>query len=491
LRKTGPRQLSLVFADSPSGDGRNEPPDASERRSFLLHKARRKKTRGPATCVADSSRLLEEVASEANLAEALLKVVRNKGAPGVDGQTVEVAEAKAPSLIARLRRDLLAESYRPGDVRRVWLPKPGGGQRGLGIPNVVDRVVQQAVLQVLEPFFEPTFHPSSHGFRPNRGAHTAIAEAKGYLAAGYQTVVDFDLAQFFDRVHHQRLLARVAERVTDQRIITLISRILKASVVMPDGTKVAVREGTPQGGPLSPFLSNIVLDELDQELARRGLRFVRYADDANIFVRSNRAGQRVMQSVRRFLEKRMRLQVNEAKSGVRRPEEVHFLGFRFRCRKEEHGDDVAVFPSAKAERRLKTILRDMTPPNWGRSITACMDNLSRYLTGWMSHYRLCTPEAVRGLGVVDAHIRRRIRAIIVRQKKRQRFLFRHLKAKGVSPRAAAGCAFCRKGAWVKSNRPAMTRAYPPSWFDGRMASLKALWHTLNPPQASAQLLLVF
>lgn len=409
----------------------------------------------------------------------------------MDGQTVEAAEAKAPLLIARLRRDLLAECYRPGDVRRVWLPKPGGGQRGLGIPNVVDRVVQQAVLQVLEPVFEPTFHPSSHGVRPNRGAHTAIAEAKGYLAAGYQTVVDFDLAQFFDRVHHQRLLARVAQRVTDQRIITLISRMLKASVVMPDGTKVAVREGTPQGGPLSPFLSNIVLDELDQELARRGLRFVRYADDANIFVHSNRAGQRVMQSVRRFLEKRMRLQVNEAKSGVRRPEEVHFLGFRFRCRKEDNGDDVAVFPSAKAERRLKTILRDMTPPNWGRSITACMDNLSRYLTGWMSHYRLCTPEAVRGLGVIDAHIRRRIRAIIVRQKKRQRFLFRHLKAKGVSPRAAAGCAFCRKGAWVKSNRPAMTRAYPLSWFDGRMASLKALWHRLNPPQASAQLSLAF
>jgi RNA-directed DNA polymerase len=305
--------LSLVFADSPSGGGKAEPSDASDRRSFLLHKARNKKTRGPATCAVGTSRLLEEVASEANLAEALLKVIRNKGAPGVDGQTVEEAEARAPSIIARLRRDLLAECYRPGDVRRVWLPKPGGGQRGLGIPNVVDRAVQQAVLQILEPIFEPTFHPSSHGFRPNRGAHTAIAEAKGYLAAGYQTVVDFDLAKFFDRVHHQRLLARSAVRVTDQRIITLVRRMLTASVVMPDGTKVAVREGTPQGGPLSPILSNIVLDELDQELARRGLRFVRYADDANIFVHSERAGQRVMKSIRRFLEKRMRLPVNEEK----------------------------------------------------------------------------------------------------------------------------------------------------------------------------------
>ncbi len=237
LRRTGPRQLSLVFADSPSRGGGAEPSDASERRSFLLHKARSKKTRGPAASAADTSRLLEDVASEANLARALLNVVRNKGAPGVDGQTVEAAEANAPTILARLRRDLLAECYRPGEVRRVWLPKPGGGQRGLGIPNVVDRMVQQAVLQVLEPIFEPSFHDSSHGFRPNRGAHTALAEATGYLKDGYQTVVDLDLAKFFDRVHHQRLLARIADRVKDQRIIRLIRLMLKAPVVMPDATK--------------------------------------------------------------------------------------------------------------------------------------------------------------------------------------------------------------------------------------------------------------
>ena len=491
MKKTGPRQLSLVFADSPSGGGSPEPSDASERRSFLLHKARTKKTTGSAASVADGSRLLEEVASEANLAKALLNVVRNKGAPGVDGQTVEAAEAKAPSIIARLRRDLLTERYRPGDVRRVWLPKPGGGQRGLGIPNILDRTVQQAVLQVLEPLFEPTFHSSSHGFRPKRGAHTAIAEATGYLKEGYQTVVDLDLAKFFDRVHHQRLLARIADRVKDQRIITLVRLMLTASVVMPDGTKVAVKEGTPQGGPLSPLLSNVVLNELDGELARRGLRFVRYADDCNIFVRSERAGQRVMTSIRRFLESRMRLQVNEEKSDVRKPEDVHFLGFRFRCAKEGDGDDVAVFPSQKAERRLMVTMRGMTPPNWGRSISTCMENISRYLTGWISHFRLCTPEAVKGMGVIDAHVRRRVRAIIVRQKKRQRFLYRHLKAKGVSPKAANGCAFCGKGAWAKSNRPAMTKAYPPSWFAGRMASLKALWNDLNLPRVSAQLSLEF
>jgi RNA-directed DNA polymerase len=198
--------MSFVFADSPSGDGKDEPSDVSEWRNFLLQKAKRKKTSGPNAGAADTSRLLEEAASEANLARALLNVVRNRGAPGVDGQTVEMAEAKAPALLARLRRDLLEERYRPGDVRRVWLPKPGGGQRGLGIPNIVDRVVQQALLQVIEPIFEPTFHPSSHGFRPERGAH-------------YQTVVDVDLAKFFDRVHHQRLLARIAERVKDRKSV--------------------------------------------------------------------------------------------------------------------------------------------------------------------------------------------------------------------------------------------------------------------------------
>ena len=487
----GPRQLSLVIADSPLGGGTAEPSDASEERSFLLHQTRNMKTSGPSAGAADTSRLLEEVASEANLARALLNVVRNKGAPGVDGQTVEAAEAKAPSIIARLGRDLLAERYRPGDVRRVWLPKPGGGQRGLGIPNVVDRAVQQAVLQVLEPIFEPTFHASSHGFRPNRGAHTAIAEATGYLREGYQTVVDLDLAQFFDRVHHQRLLARIARCVKDQRIIGLIGRMLKVSVVMPDGTRVAVREGTPQGGPLSPMLSNVVLNELDGELARRGLRFVRYADDSNIFVRSERAGQRVMTSIRKFLEKRMRLQVNETKTGVRKPGEVAFLGFSFRCSKEATGGLVAVFPSRKAKQRLMATMREMTPANWGRSVRTCMAEVSRYLTGWMSHFRLCTSEATNELGVIDAHIRRRVRAIIVRQRKRPRFLFRHLIGKGVSPKAAAGCAYCGKGAWAKSNRPGMTRAYSPVWFAGHMVSLKSRWHELNPSPASAQLVLEF
>ena len=493
MRRTPRRQLSFVFADSPAsakdaGGGSDGPPDASERRAFLLHKAKRKRTTRGVACAADTSRLLDDVASEANLALALLNVVRNKGAPGVDGQTVEEAEARAPKLIAQLRRALLEGRYRPGPIRRVFIPKPGGGQRGLGIPNIVDRVAQQALLQVLGPVFEPTFHASSHGFRPKRGATTAIAEAKGHLEAGYQTIVDIDLAQFFDRVHHQRLLDRIGQKVLDRRVIDLVRLVLKAVVVMPDGTSIVIREGTPQGGPLSPLLSNIVLDEMDQELTRRGLRFVRYADDCNIFVRSVRAGARVMASVTRFLETRLRLQVNMDKSAVRHPSKVHFLGFRFLMRRD---GQIGVLLSAKTEKRLAATIREMTPPSWGRSISSCMEDLSRYLTGWMSHYRLCTPDATRKLDAFDAHIRRRIRAIIVRQKKRQRFLFRHLLAKGASRKAAAGAAYCGRGAWNRSNRPALTRAYPPSWFQERMVALKVRWQKLNPPQASDQLVLDF
>ena len=234
----------------------------------------------------------------------------------MDGESVEEVVDNAHRLLPRLRRALLEGSYRPGDIRRVWIPKAGGGQRGLGIPNVIDRWVQQAMLQVLEPIFEPVFHKSSHGFRPNRGAHTAIAEAKTYLEDGRSWLVDIDLSKFFDRVNHQRLLDRLSLQVKDRRVVTLIKRLLKAKVVLPDGMRVSTEEGTPQGGPLSPLLSNVVLDELDWELERRGLCFVRYADDCNIYVGSERACQRVMDSVRRFLEGRLRLLVNEDKSAV-------------------------------------------------------------------------------------------------------------------------------------------------------------------------------
>ena len=272
-------------------------------------------------------------------------------------------------------------------VGSFGLPKPGGGERGLGIPNVIDRWVQQAVLQMLEPIFEPTFHDSSHGFRRGRGAQTAIAQARKHPASGHTTIVDINLAKFFDRVNHQRLLARLAQRVTDKRVLELIGRMLKARVVLPEGTRVNTAEGTPQGGPLSPLLSNIVLDELDWELHRRGLRFVRYADDANIFVGSRSAGQRVMAAGQRFLEKRLRLFINPEKSAVRRPQEVHFLGFRF-CRNKEEAWTVHL--SHKTVERVETRLKELTPRNWGQSLLACIKERNRYIKGWVPAARACS-----------------------------------------------------------------------------------------------------
>jgi RNA-directed DNA polymerase len=279
LKSMRSRQLTFVFADCPRGGKGARPTDASDGKAFLLHITKGKATSDLNAPAADTERLLEPAASASNLATALLNVARNKGAPGVDGCSVKEVVGAARSLLPQLQRALLEGTYQPGDIRRVWIPKPGGGQRGLGIPNVIDRWVQQAVLQVLEPIFEPTFHDSSHGFRPLRGAHTAIAQAKAYVGEGCEVVVDLDLSKFFDRVHHQRLISRLAQRIADPRILKLIYQMLKAKVVLPDGTRVSTEEGAPQGGPLSPILSNVVLDEFDGELQRRGLRFVRYADD--------------------------------------------------------------------------------------------------------------------------------------------------------------------------------------------------------------------
>ena len=483
------RQLKFVFAASPQGGGESRPSDASGGRDFLLHTANRRTASDLVASAADASRLLDAVASPANLATALLNVVRNKGAPGVDGRSVEEVLGSARSLLPRLHRALLDGTYQPGDIRRVWIPKPGGGERGLGIPNVIDRWVQQAVLQILEPVFEPTFHSSSHGFRPKRGAHTAIAEAKEYVGDGFGVVVDIDLSKFFDRVHHQRLLSRLGQKVADSRILKLIGQMLKAKVVLPDGTRVSTEEGTPQGGPLSPLLSNVVLDEFDKELARRGLRFVRYADDCNIFVRSERAGQRVMGSIRKFLQSRLRLLVNEEKSKVARPDEIHFLGFRLRKAKER--TKVEVLVSNRTKERMDAKIRELTPRMWGQSPTRCIERINVYLHGWSGYFRICTEENVYRLHVWDAHIRRRLRAILVRQKKRPRHLYRHLQHRGASARAATHTAWCRRGTWYRSNSPGMTVAYRNAWFHQRLTSLVSTWEELNPrPKlASGQALL--
>ena len=495
MKRSDPRQLGFAFADNPPGGGEGPGDGVSIARSFLLQRAKDKTTTRPDFCAGPGRGLLEQAASPANLAQALLNVVRNKGAPGVDGQTVEQAEAQAPDLLADLRVALLEERYHPGPIRRVMIPKPGGGERPLGIPTVRDRVVQQALLQVLEPIFEPHFHPGSHGFRPRRGAHTAVAEVKEHLAAGYTVVVDLDLAKFFDRVHHQRLLSRMGQRVADNRILRLVRLILRARVRHEDGTLQPNRDGTPQGGPLSPLLSNIVLDEFDWELARRGHRFVRYADDCQVFVRSERAGLRVMDSLTRFLESRLRLSVNADKSGIRRPEEVHFLGFRFRVQPwarpgVQNDDEVEVHLSAKAEKRLAATIRTLTPRNWGQSLMSCIEALNLYLSGWIAYFRLCTPEGVRRLEAFDAHIRRRLRMIAIRHRKRPRFLVRHLVGRGVALRTAKLAAYSGRGLWNRSNRPAVTKAYPNRWFHDRLVSLGRQWRRLNPvPQDPVQLAL--
>ena len=483
------RQLKFVFAASPQGGGESGPADASAGRDFLLHTANRKTASDLGASAADAGRLLEAVASPANLATALLNVVRNKGAPGVDGRSVEDVLGSAQSILPRLRRALLDGTYQPGDIRRVWIPKPDGSQRGLGIPNVIDRWVQQAVLQVMEPIFEPTFHSSSHGFRPKRGAHTAIAEAKEYVGDGYGVVVDIDLSKFFDRVNHQRLLGRLSQKVADSRILKLIGRMLKAKVVLPDGTRVCTDEGTPQGGPLSPLLSNVVLDEFDKELARRGLRFVRYADDCNIFVRSERAGQRVMGSIRKFLEGRLRLKVNEEKSKVARPDETHFLGFTLRKAKDR--TKVEVHVSNRTKERMDAKIRELVPRMWGQSPSRCIERLNIYLRGWSGYFRICTEENTHRLLRWDAHIRRRLRAILVQQKKRPRHLSRHLQQRGVSRRGATQAAYCRRGGWYQANTYGMTAAYPNAWFHERLVSLASTWDELNPrPKlASGQTLL--
>jgi group II intron reverse transcriptase/maturase len=408
---------------------------------------------------------------------AFQRVAANKGAPGPDQQAIEEVREHLPRILPVLRASLLEGAYAPGDIRRVWIPKAGGGQRGLGIPNVVDRMVQEAVRQVLEPVYEPTFHPSSHGFRPERSCHTALAQAMAYLEDGYEWVVDLDLKNFFDRVPHQRLMARLAQRVHDRRLLVVIGRMLKAKVVMPDGVKVSTEEGVPQGGPLSPLLSNIVLDELDRELAERGHRFVRYADDCNIYVRSERAGRRVMESVVTFIEGRMRLEVNRAKSAVARPEDRHFLGFSL-LRKPEDGE-VEVLLSRRSLERLDSRIRELTPRTWGHRLERCIQGLNVYLKGWVGFFCVCTQGILATLRTRDAHIRRRLRAIKVKHWKTKRTLVRKLIALGVAPKLVARSVhLSRKGTWGQSRSPGIHRGLRNAYFAERgLVELEDQWKT--------------
>ncbi len=476
------QQFTLPFAtaENPRGSSRGaegvDVPDPSGARTRKVPRAKDKlEEAGPAR--------MEEVVER--LERAFDKVAANKGAPGPDRQTIEQVREHLPKVLAKLRRSLLAGTYRPGEIRRVWIPKAGGkGQRGLGIPNVVDRVVQEAVRQVLEPLYEPTFHPSSHGFRPHRGCQTAIAEACTYVEEGHRWVVDMDLAKFFDRVHRQRLMSRLAQRVDDKRLLVLIGGMLKAKVVMPNGVKVATEEGVPQGGPLSPLLSNIVLNELDWELARRGHRFVRYADDCNIYVRSERAGKRVMESVVGFIERRLRLQVNESKSAVARPETRHFLGYRLRW---WEGGSVEVLLSERSVKRLHERIRELTPRSRGWSLEATIRAINVYLVGWLGHFRVCTQGIGRMMRATDAHLRRRLRAIVLKHWKRKRTIARRLIRLGVGSKSAWRVVYeGRRSLWALSHVPAVDRALRNAYFAKRgLISLgerfRTIWAGVTAP----------
>ena len=418
---------------------------------------------------------MEEVASR--LEQAFSKIASNKGAAGPDRQSIAEVRERLGEILSSLRSSLLNGSYQPGDIRRAWIPKTGGGERGLGIPNVIDRVVQEAVRQVLEPLYEPTFHASSHGFRPGRSCHTAIAEAQKHIAKGNGWVVDIDLEKFFDRVNHQRLLAKLAERVKDKRLLRLIGQMLQAKVVMPEGVRVANEEGVPQGGPLSPLLSNIVLDELDQELAVRGHCFVRYADDQNIYVKSERAGQRVMASITRFIEKRLRLTVNVSKSAVAKPEERHFLGFRMRY--APITEVVEVLLSERSKSRIAQKIRELTGRTWGQSLNANIRRLNAYLVGWIEFFKICASGMESTLRILDAHIRRRLRAIQLNHWKRKLIRARMLIKLGVSAKTAWRNVYDgRKSIWALSHNPAVERALRNAYFAERgLVSLAERWRS--------------
>jgi group II intron reverse transcriptase/maturase len=414
------------------------------------------------------------------LAMAFQNVASNKGAAGPDGRSIEEVRKHLPRLLPKLTKELLKGTFQPGNIRRVWIPKGGGGQRGLGIPNVVDRVVAEAIRLLLEPLYEPTFHDQSHGFRPGRSCHTAIAQAKSIMEEGYEWVVDLDLEKFFDRVNHQRLMARLAERVKDRRLLVLIGRMLKAGVVMPDGVVVSNEEGVPQGGPLSPLLSNVVLDELDTELARRGHRFVRYADDCNIYVRSERAGKRVMESVKSFIEKRLRLTVNEKKSAVAHPEERHFLGFRLQ--RDPLEGEIEVLLSKRSKERLATRIQELTPRNWGRSLRECIRQVNGYLKGWIGFFGICTGREEKTLHYVDAHIRRRLRAIQLKHWKTKRTIAIRLIRLGVKAKTAWGKVYGgRKSIWVLSACSAANRGLRNAYFAERgLVSVADQWWLKQP-----------
>jgi RNA-directed DNA polymerase len=439
-------QLELDFSSLPAGEACEAGREEIES-PWTAHD-----TKSPA----NTNRWMEEVCERENLKQALRQVKANKGSAGIDRMTVGQLSDYLKEHWPEIRKQLLNGTYEPKPVRRVEIPKPDGGVRKLGIPSVLDRLIQQAVMQVLQRRWDRTFSDHSYGFRPGRSAHQAIAQAQQYIAEGYGWCVDLDLEKFFDRVNHDKLMGRIAKRIEDKRLLKLIRAFLNAGV-MENGLASPSVEGVPQGGPLSPLLSNLVLDELDRELERRGLRFVRYADDCNIYVRSERAGQRVMKSMTRFITKKLKLKVNETKSAVARPQERKFLGFSFRV-----GPESKRIIASEALDRFKRRIREITRRAKGVSIKTTIEELAPYMRGWRSYFGFCeTPEVLMGL---TRWVRLRLRAALWRQWKTPRRRRAALLERGVRPRLASNTAGSGLGPWYLARAKALSVGLSNAYF---------------------------
>lgn len=433
-------QLELAFV--PMQRGEASPPGEEGTETSRATQA----CRGPAS----TDFQMEEVCDPGNLKRALQRVCQNQGAPGVDGMSVQRLPAYLGEHWSQIRSQLLDGSYKPRAIKRVEIPKPGGGVRKLGIPTVLDRVVQQAILQVLQKQWDVTFSEHSYGFRPRRTAHQAVARAQEIVAQGHNWVVDIDLEQFFDQVNHDRLMARVAERVTDKRLLKLIRAFLNAGI-LEDGLVKPPEKGMPQGSPLSPLLSNLVLDELDRELEKRGLPFVRYADDCNIYVRSERAGQRVMSSISDFITRKLRLKVNAAKSAVAKPSSRKFLGFSL-----SDGPDPKRLIARQALKNFRLRVVELTGRNRGISLERMIRELTEYLRGWINYFGFC--ERRTDLRDLDGWIRRRLRSAAWKQWQTGRKRYRELRRRGVPAERAKAVAGCSRGPWSMSRTTAINQA---------------------------------
>jgi RNA-directed DNA polymerase len=440
-------QLELAWGEEVKGEARKLILPGTE------SSAAKRGTESPAITEA----LMEEVCERENCKRALKRVKANKGSPGVDGMTVQALPGFLQQHWPAIREQLQSGIYQPQPVKRVEIPKPDGGVRKLGIPTVLDRFIQQAVMQVLQKRWDRTFSDHSYGFRPGRSAHQAVEAAQQHIAAGYRWVVDLDLEKFFDRVSHDKLMGKIAERVSDKRLLKLIRAFLRAGV-MEGGLVSPVDEGTPQGGPLSPLLSNLVLDEFDRELERRGHRFARYADDSNIYVRSRRAGERVMKSLTRFIHTKLKLQVNQSKSAVAEPWERKFLGFSFTWAESPKR---RIAP--KAVQRFQERVRELTSRTRGISIERMARELASYLRGWIGYFGKCeTPSVLKSL---EEWTRRRLRSVAWKQWKRGTRRFVELRKRDVNAPLAAKTAGSSHGPWRLANSPALAFALPNAYFD--------------------------